>query len=114
MVGVAWGLWHIPTIFLAYRHFGVLVVAAYVFVVHIVAITAQSTIMTWMHTNTRQSLLVMILFHYSLTGSAMLVFPLELSVTDGLQHQLVYAVSYWIAAGLLIAKYGPGLSPNNT
>jgi len=110
IVGVAWGLWHVPTIFLAYRQFGVWVVLSYVLVVHIVAITAQSLAMTWVHNNTRQSLLMMIVFHYSLTGGAMFVFPLELSVVEGLQHQFVYAVSYWLAAGLLIVKFGPNLS----
>jgi len=107
IVGVAWGLWHIPTIYLAYRQYGLLVVFAYVFVVHFIAITAQTTVMTWVHNNARQSLLLMILFHFGLTSAAQFLFPLNMSVMKGLQHQPIYAAFYWLAAALVIARAGP-------
>jgi membrane protease YdiL (CAAX protease family) len=107
VVGVAWGLWHIPTIYLAHRQYGLLVVFAYVFVVHIVAITAQSTVMTWVHNNARLSLLLMILFHFGLTSTGLFLFPLNMSVMEGLRHQLIYAAFYWLAAVIVIATAGP-------
>jgi len=107
IVAVAWGLWHIPTVVLAYRQYGLLVVFAYVFVVHIVAITAQSTVMTWVHNNARQSLLLMILFHFGLTSTTLFLFPLSMSVADGLWHSLIYAALYWVVALIVIVTAGP-------
>ena len=107
IVGVAWGLWHIPTIYLAYRQYGLLVVFAYVFVVHIVAVTAQTTVMTWVHNNTKQSLLMMILCHFGLTSAALFLFPLTMSAAEGLRHQLMYAAFYWLAAAIVISRAGP-------
>jgi membrane protease YdiL (CAAX protease family) len=107
IVGVAWGLWHIPTQVLAFRQYGLFVVLAYVFVVHIVAVTAQTTVMTWIHNNARQSLLLMILSHFGLTSAALFLFPLDMSVGEGLRHQLLYAAFYWLAALVVIARAGP-------
>lgn len=107
IVGVAWGLWHIPTQVLAFRQYGLLVVLAYVFVVHIVAVTAQTTVMTWVHNNAGQSLLLMVLFHFGLTSTTLVLFPLSMSVTEGLRHQLIYAAFYWLAALVVIAIAGP-------
>jgi len=107
IVGLAWGLWHIPTQYLAFRQYGLLVVFAYVFVVHIVAVTAQTTLMTWVHNNARQSVLLMILFHFGLTSTAQFLFPLNMSVMEGLRHQLTYAAFYWLAAAIVIATAGP-------
>ena len=107
VVGVAWGLWHIPTQYLAFRQYGLLVVFAYVFVVHIVAITAQSTVMTWVHNNARQSLLLMILFHFGLTSTTLFLFPLNMPVMEDLRHQLIYAALYWLVALFVIVTAGP-------
>ena len=107
IVAVAWGLWHIPTQYLAFRQYGLLAVFAYVLVVHIVSITAQTTVMTWVHNNAKQSLLLMILFHFALTSTAQLLFPLNMSVMEGLRHQLIYAAFYWLAALFVIATAGP-------
>ena len=107
IVGVAWGLWHIPTQVLAFRQYGLLVVFAYVFVVHIIAVTAQTTVMTWVHNNARQSLLMMVLFHFGLTSTTLVLFPLSMSVVEGLRHQLIYGAFYWLAALVVIAVAGP-------
>ncbi len=107
VVGVAWGLWHIPTQYLAFRQYGLLVAFAYVFVVHIVAITAQSTVMTWVHNNARQSLLLMILFHFGLTSTTLFLFPLNMPVMEDLRHQLIYAALYWLVALFVIVTAGP-------
>jgi membrane protease YdiL (CAAX protease family) len=107
VVGVVWGLWHIPTQVLAFRQYGLLVVSANVFATHIVAVTAQTTVMTWVHNNARQSLLLMILSHFGITFTAGFLFPLSMSVIEGLRHWLIYAVFYWLAALVVIAIAGP-------
>ena len=107
VVGVAWGLWHIPTQYLAFRQYGLLVVFANVFVTHIVAVTAQTTVMTWVHNNARQSLLLMILFHYGITATTLFLFQPNMPVMQGLRHWLIYAAFYWLAALIVIATSGP-------
>ena len=105
-VGVAWGLWHIPTQVLAFRQYGLLAVVANVFVTHLLGVTAQTIVMTWIHNSRKQSLLLMVLCHYSITFTAMFLFPLSMSVAEGLQHWLVYAAFYWLAAGIIVAIAG--------
>jgi membrane protease YdiL (CAAX protease family) len=95
IIGLAWGLWHIPTQILAFRQYGVLAIVANVFVTHIIGVTAQTVVMTWIHNNAKQSLLLMVLAHYSVTFTAMFLFPLSMSVVAGLQHWLIYAACYW-------------------
>lgn len=106
VVGVAWGLWHIPTQILAFRQYGLLAILANVFVTHILGVTAQTTVMTWVHNNAKKSLLLMVLCHYGITFTAMFLFPLSMSVAQGLQHWLVYAAFYWLAAGIIVAITG--------
>ena len=106
IVGIIWGLWHIPTVYLAYRQFGVWAVIAFIFVVHIFAIIAQSTAMTWIHNNTNNNLVLMIVFHFSLTGTALFVFPLQLPVIEGLLHQFIYGLFYWLAVGVVVLVFG--------
>jgi len=107
VVGVAWGLWHIPTQVLAFRQYGLLAILANVLVTHILGVTAQTITMTWVHNNVRQSLLLMVLSHYGITFTAMFLFPLSMSVIAGLQHWLIYAACYWLAALIVIAIAGP-------
>lgn len=107
IVGMAWGLWHIPTQVLAFRQYGLLAILANVFVTHILGVTAQTTVMTWVHNNARQSLLLMVLSHYVITFTAMFLFPLSMSVVEGLQHWLIYATFYWLAALIVIVAAGP-------
>jgi membrane protease YdiL (CAAX protease family) len=106
IVGVAWGLWHIPTQVLAFRQYGLLAILANVFVTHILGVTAQTVVMTWIHNSGKQSLLLMVLTHYSITFTAMFLFPLSMSVAEGLQHWIVYAAFYWLAVGIIVAIAG--------
>jgi hypothetical protein len=83
-----------------------MVVLAYVIVVHVFAIMAQSTAMTWVHNSAGQSVLLAILFHVTLTGAAQFVFPLTMGVAEGLRHQFVYGLVYWVGAAAVIRLAG--------
>ena len=52
-------------------------------------------------------LLLMVLLHYSITFTASFLFPLSMTVAEGLRHWLVYAALYWLAALIVIAIAGP-------
>jgi membrane protease YdiL (CAAX protease family) len=106
LVGVAWGMWHIPTQILAMRQYGAAVVLASIFVSHIVAMTAQSVVVTWLYNNSRQSLLLVMLYHYSLTFTAIFTSPLSSSESAMLPHWLIFALFYWVAALIIIVTSG--------
>jgi len=106
LVGLAWGLWHIPTQVIAWRQEGLLVIAAHVFVSHVVGITAQSIVMAWIFDNTKHNLFLMVLNHYSITFTAMFMFPLSVSASGILQHWIIYDAFYWLVAAVIIASTG--------
>jgi membrane protease YdiL (CAAX protease family) len=107
LVGVAWGMWHIPTQILGMRQYGPMVVLASIFVSHIVAMTAQSVVATWLYNNSSsQSLLTVVLYHYSLTFTAIFMSPLTSSDSAMLPHWLIFAVLYWVAALIIIVTSG--------
>jgi membrane protease YdiL (CAAX protease family) len=107
IIAVAWGLWHFPTQVLAFRQYGMLVVLAHLFLDNVVVAGAMSTAMTWVHNNARQSMLLMVLYHYSITSTVQILSAVNMSVADGLCHGLVYAVIYWLVALAIIAVAGP-------
>jgi membrane protease YdiL (CAAX protease family) len=106
LVGVAWGLWHIPTQILAMRQFGAVVVLASIFVSHIVAMTAHSVVATWLYNNSSQSLLLVMMYHYSLTFTAIFMGPLSSSDSAMLPHWLIFALLYWVAALIITVTSG--------
>lgn len=106
LVGIAWGLWHIPTQVIAWRQEGFLVIALNVFITHIVGITAQSIVMTWIYNNTNQNLLLIIMMHYSIIFTAMFMFPLTLTANTVVQHWLIYNTFYWFVAVGVVAETG--------
>ena len=60
VIGVAWGLWHLP--FFLFGE-GASVVGGMPFVWYVLLIVAWSVLMTWVYNNTRGSVLLAILFH---------------------------------------------------
>lgn len=107
LVGLTWGLWHIPTQVIAWRQDGLIAIASNVFVSHVVGITAQSVVMTWIYNNTKQNMLPMIMMHYSITFTAMFMFPLSVPAFGIIQHWLIYDAFYWLVAAIIIARSGP-------
>lgn len=109
LVGVAWALWHIPAHFIAMRQYGIQVVLASILVSQIVGLTAHSVVMTWLHTNSSQSLLLAVFYHYSITFSAAFMTPLTSSDSAMLPHWLISALLTSTAALIIVNTTGPTL-----
>jgi membrane protease YdiL (CAAX protease family) len=107
IVAVAWGAWHIPTQYLAFRQFGLLIVLAHFLVDNILVLIPMATAMTWVHSNTGQSLLLMLVFHFGITFTAQTMSGVNMPVADGLWHGLIYSAVYWVVAATIIAMAGP-------
>lgn len=105
VIGAMWGVWHLPPDYIGLRHFGPLFLRNFV-VVGPVLLAAHSVIMTWIHTNTRQSLLFIVLYHLSITASSVLLSPLKLTPHQTLRHSMVSAGVFWLLALLLLLRWG--------
>jgi len=104
LLGVLWGLWHLPLFLLVPGYNGAGTGFAGIlipFVAFVITLIACAVIFTWVFNNTRGSLLLAILLHASLnTASGMLpfLFPsLEGTLLLGLSKLLV-----WIVVAVLI------------
>jgi len=99
LLGVLWGLWHLPLFLLipGYNGAGTGLMGILIpFIAFVIAVVAYAVILTWVFNNTRGSLGLSILLHASInTASGMLplLFPsLEGTLLLGLSRLLVWVV----------------------
>jgi membrane protease YdiL (CAAX protease family) len=71
LLGLVWALWHVPMHYIAYRGFGALMLPT-IGTIGFVNLTLQSVIMTWLFVKSRGSVRLMVLYHYTITGSSIL------------------------------------------
>jgi membrane protease YdiL (CAAX protease family) len=93
IVGLAWGVWHLPLAYLYHHDF------TFLNVLLTVDMVAISIIMTWVFNSTKGSMLTALLFHASLTISIMV---LDAGQPVWIAHSLA-----WVAALTLLFIYGP-------
>ena len=105
LLGLVWGLWHLPPDWIAMRHYGPLF-PLYFVLAGPVLLTGEALLMTWVFNNTRGNVLLSVLFHYGITSSAILLGPLDLSPVENVNSTLVSGVVYWAIAGVLLMAYG--------
>ena len=104
MLGVLWGLWHLPLFLLVpgYNGAGTGFVGILIpFVAFVISVIGMTVVFTWVFNNTRGSILLAILLHASInTAPAMLplLFP-------SLEGTLLFALSRllaWVVVAVLI------------
>lgn len=109
ILGVLWGLWHLPVIdFLgaAYPHGVYLLPMVCAFVV---AMTAMRVLIVWVYSNTG-SLLLAQLLHTSSTASLAIFSPALVSPAQEPLWYAVYAVALWVVVALVVVAYGRQLT----
>ncbi|MBN1935393.1 MAG: CPBP family intramembrane metalloprotease [Anaerolineae bacterium] len=105
IIGIVWGMWHLPMDYIGMCQYGALFIPIFI-IVGPVLMTAQSILMTWVYNNTGGSLLLMVLFHASITGSAIILSAPSLSAMESLWHSIVSAALYWLGAIIVIYTTG--------
>ncbi len=108
LLGVLWGLWHLPVIdFLgAASPYGVYWLP---FALAFIALlSAMRVLIAWNYSHTN-SVLVVQLMHASLTGSLVVLGPLSVSPAQETLWYGIYATILWIVVALVIAWYGKHL-----
>jgi len=101
LIGVVWGMWHLPAHYISMKGYGDWFWAAFLLNGPIV-LTAHSIIMAWLWRRTSGSLFAAILYHATITGSAIVA---PTSGSDGLPGVLAAgtgAAVLWAAALLLV------------
>jgi membrane protease YdiL (CAAX protease family) len=109
MLGVLWGLWHLPVIdFLgaASPHGAYWLPYALAF---IVAMIAMRILIVWVYTNTKSILLAQLL-HASSTGFIVVLSPLAVSATQEALWYWVYAALLWVVVAIVVLLYSKRLA----
>lgn len=104
VTGLVWGLWHLPADYVALKGYGGWFVAAFLLNGPIV-LTAHAVIMAWIWKKTGGSTLAAVVYHFTITASAMLA---PSAGADGLPGVLSAACGAGVmtiaALGLLIVR----------
>lgn len=104
IVGVGWMLWHLPINYVAMAQYGAkaLPVLAALALIPI----AETVIMAWVYNNSGQSMLMMLLCHFGITGSAILFGLNSPTLAEMLRDALVSAGIHWLVAVVIIGATG--------
>lgn len=106
IVGLGWGLWHFRLNLTMMDQYGALTIPL-ILLSAPVGLTAMAVLMTWVHNNARGSMLLMLLFHLSVTSSSFIFGPPP--ATEGaalLRFHLVSAFVQWTAVAIIVAWAG--------
>jgi membrane protease YdiL (CAAX protease family) len=104
-LGLLHGLWHVAADYLgAGQSNGVYWLPRFL-VMWMVAMVAMRVILVWIYANTG-SLLLAQLTHASSTGSLVVLGPSPITPANETLWWAVYAIILWLAAGIVIMKYG--------
>jgi membrane protease YdiL (CAAX protease family) len=71
ILGLVWGLWHLPSDYIAYSSYGWLFIPLFILIGPI-TLTAHSVIMTLIYNKTKGSLVAMIIYHFTITFTSIL------------------------------------------
>lgn len=95
LVGVMWGLWHLPLFLGSADSSGSFPSALYLTVLLFSFLPAYRVLMVWVYDCTG-SLLLAILMHAPLAASQLILIPLTISGTQVVIFDLLFAVALWI------------------
>jgi len=102
LVGLIWGLRHLPADFVGLKGYGDLFWLAFLINGPIV-LTAHAVIMTWLWHRTHGSTLVVVLYHWSITASAIVAPSAPSQGWEGIAAAGIGAAGIWLAAAILLA-----------
>ena len=104
IVGIVWGVWHLPADYVGLKGYGDLFWLAFV-VNGPLVLTAHALIMAWLWKKSSGNLLLMVLYHFSITASAMLAPTAGGQDAYGLGAAALGAGVFWIVAiGLWLSE----------
>lgn len=97
IIGLLWGVWHFPADYLGIGDQGALFYLNF-FLLGPCLLTGLSVLMAWVYARTAKSLWAMVLFHYSITFSGIVLSPQGLEGWASVQYNLLTVSLVWLAA----------------
>ena len=101
IIGVVWGLWHMPADWIGMKAYGGWFPVAFL-VSGPLLLAGHSVIMSWLWNRTHGSLPLMVLYHFSVTASAILTPAAATDGPLGLLSAAIGAALVWAAALYLL------------
>lgn len=103
ILGAIWSTWHLPMDYIGYQAYGSAMIPAFVLV--FISLVVQSVIMTYIYVKGNGNLRLMVLYHYTITGSTILIDGLLKTIND--PHLAVYEsiVTVALLLGMAFALY---------
>ena len=105
IVGLVWGIWHLPADFIGLRSYGLLFIPYFVLAGPLL-LTAHAIIMTWIYNNTA-NMALMVLYHFTITSSAILLPTLSLDPAGNIVNAAIGVTVFWLIALILVTAAGP-------
>jgi membrane protease YdiL (CAAX protease family) len=110
IVGVGWGLWHLPINYLGVGQYGAMAVP--LLALGLLSNLALSVLLAWVHNRAKQSMLLVLLSHFSITfGVTFFGLPSEPSARGELQSTLIHVALQALVALAILAAKGLAQSP---
>jgi membrane protease YdiL (CAAX protease family) len=107
IVGVGWGLWHLPINYLGVGQYGMMAIP--LLLIGILSNIALSVLLAWVHNNTEQSMLLVLLCHFAITFSTTFFgLPSSSTAAGELRNMLLNTAIQVLAAIAIIATTGLG------
>jgi membrane protease YdiL (CAAX protease family) len=100
VIGVVWGVWHLPADYIALKGYGDWFWPAFL-VNGPIVLTGHSLIMAWLHRQSGGNLGVAVLYHWSITATAIAVPAAGTEGASGVLAAGIGAMLVWLAAGAL-------------
>jgi membrane protease YdiL (CAAX protease family) len=109
LIGLIWGIWHLPMDYIGLRSHGWLFIPEFILLGPLL-LTAHSIIMSYLFCKAKCNTIVAIIYHYTITSSAIL-FPMfftsetaKIPDTTILYQPAAAVVFFWIIAVILLIK----------
>ncbi|MFH1852137.1 MAG: CPBP family intramembrane glutamic endopeptidase [Candidatus Neomarinimicrobiota bacterium] len=103
IIGVFWGLWHLPIIYWVSSQTGMYFLVE--FVLYVLLLTAASVIFTWVYNAMNQSLWMMIVMHASFTASGSTIAAFTQPVLGGTWVPYIVNVISVVIVAILITAF---------
>ena len=106
LLGILWEVWHLPMHYMAYRAYGAYMIPAFL-TVGFFNLTVNAVIMSFLYALNKGSLKLMVLYHYTITASAIILgalFVTEASPKFTVLESIVSCSMFALAALILYLK----------
>ncbi len=115
LLGILWEVWHLPMHYMAYRTYGAYMIPAFL-TIGFINLTVNALIMSIIYVLNRGSLKLMVLYHYTITASAIILgalFVTDASPRFTVLESVVSCSLFAIATMVLFLKYKHRLAAAN-